>query len=520
MRHSSISGDAHPDGWCTASVTGSYGEERTIEGVCWQENSPENPMVQRYHHTLVAAPSTVPGSYSAGMSPDNGGPRVFGVDYWSHLDHPGGVFHSVQSGCSDQTVDDVYPMSSGAFLPASNDVRCADGTYLENGLLGDVQAVAGTCTYTLVGDDGAGTTNQDTITHEWRMRRADCDPTIDTDGDGIGDCDEHELGSDPTDGGSVPFPDAGGDGDQDGRTNAAEGATDATTGTNTDGDDLPDFLDPDSDNDGIPDAVEEDSDCDSDGIVDWRDADPCGPDPDPGTCTSASTTRGHTVAHYDADYNLARAPDPDFFDWEVSAWWCVENGEVRFQSADSFGEVTLDPAVATALELVGVTFQHDPVDPANFLTPVGSTTVGQVSASTDFEVCANPLMLLTAGTGTAIEKLGIRIAERLMGRMPRSGTAAMWLDDLAPRLDAATIRVEDTLQRTSRRVLNSRAVTPFLPRKMEVGLKAVMDDAFSRDQPRTSRSGLLHRDGVSAGLCSRRSSVLSIPSSRTRTTGR
>ena len=139
-----------------------------------------------------------------------------------------------------------------------------------------------------------------TVTISVAIRRTTCDSAVDTDGGGVADCAEFDLGGDPaaaaddamavdSDGDGITdamegasaappvdtdgdgLPDAqDGDSDQDGRPDAVErGPT--STPVDTDGDGLPNFQDPDSDGDGALDIDESDADDDGDGIPNWLD---------------------------------------------------------------------------------------------------------------------------------------------------------------------------------------------------------------------------------------------------------
>jgi hypothetical protein len=123
-----------------------------------------------------------------------------------------------------------------------------------------------------------------------RLRRVACDPTVDSDGGGLADCTEYDLGGNPavpgddakattdTDGDGVPDlleADAGSDppradSDGDGISDAVE--TNNGQHVDTDGDGIVDALDLDSDNDGIPDAQEGNGDSDGDALPDRLDA--------------------------------------------------------------------------------------------------------------------------------------------------------------------------------------------------------------------------------------------------------
>ena len=105
------------------------------------------------------------------------------------------------------------------------------------------------------------------------LRRTTCDPSVDSDGGGEGDCAEFDAGRSP----GNPADDlAGPDSDGDGRSDVEEGvggAGGAGPPIDTDGDRKPDYQDTDSDQDGIPDAQEGEGDADGDGVPDWQDAD-------------------------------------------------------------------------------------------------------------------------------------------------------------------------------------------------------------------------------------------------------
>ena len=88
------------------------------------------------------------------------------------------------------------------------------------------------------------------------------------------------------------------DSDNDGISNLDEGFTNDGEPLNTDGDDLPDYLDPDSDNDGIDDVIEGTLDTDGDGVPNYLDLDSDGD----GIPDSVEIGRGDTDGDGIPDY--------------------------------------------------------------------------------------------------------------------------------------------------------------------------------------------------------------------------
>ena len=103
---------------------------------------------------------------------------------------------------------------------------------------GLVQAIFHRCVENSDSDDsgGSGSVVHSRLTTEVRFRRLHCDRSVDSDGDGAGDCDEYDHNTNPL----KPSPDTDGDGLSDDE--------EATRGT--------DPHRPDTDGDGIPDGVE------------------------------------------------------------------------------------------------------------------------------------------------------------------------------------------------------------------------------------------------------------------------
>jgi hypothetical protein len=336
-----------------------------------------------------------------------------------------------------------------------------------------LQSVVATCTH-LYSSSGVGTFDSGTITQTIRFRRTNCDPTIDSDSDRLADCTEFSLGTDPlkfdTDGDSL------GDGDEVLRLGTNPLAVDTDGDTLTDPAELQAGTDPtkaDTDGDGLRD--------DADGCpLDATNT--CGtppPPPDPGNACTGATQHGYTTAHYDADFNTVVAPDPDFFDWDVSGRWCVVSNQVKFLNADSFGNVKVNSALATAAELVGVTFRHDPNDPHNVLTTVNGP-IGEVTASTDFDICADVWTLLLSAAGRPVAKATEVASAQVLGRVPTNGTSVdALLNAIALRADASTLQLEEGLLKATDIAMQNDKVSRVIPDKKEAELKAALKEALA-----------------------------------------
>ena len=213
------------------------------------------------------------GTYSANLSGDNTRFAFYGYD---------SVGYDATSSSSFTDANCAQTTSSASSREVANLNSGLCGPPVPNG---NAQAVMGKCRYE---NDVTGDYRREVDTQEWtwRFRRTICDASVDSDLDGLADCSEYDLRTDPsdpdTDDGGVndgaelaagsdptdPLDDADTDTDSDGRSDATEGAG---SSIDTDGDGTPDYQDTDSDNDGSPDSAEGDVDTDGDGIVDWRD---------------------------------------------------------------------------------------------------------------------------------------------------------------------------------------------------------------------------------------------------------
>lgn len=338
----------------------------------------------------------------------------------------------------------------------------------------------------------AGRQHSSTWTYE--MKLDPCDPAVDSDGGGMGDCYEFIAGTNTLD----PSDDGNGDFDNDGVLDGPDNCdfVHNANQADLDGDAIGDACDTDIDGDGLPNDEEvvtdpRDADSDDDSFDDKTDNCPSTSNPDQvdtdkdgvgdaceeGCARDDATDRGYTVAHYDADLGALVAPDPDFFDWEVSAAWCVVDNVVRIKQADSSPTVTLNTGLATALDAVGVTFLHDIDDPDSFVNSFDAAT-GRVDASTDFDACVNPLSLIaSAPTGGVLGRLSERVASRLMGRVPAGQTAAAWLDTAVQRIDRAALQNEEALLRAMKRRLTR--IGNLIPDRIELILQFMLTDRLA-----------------------------------------
>jgi len=260
------------------------------------------------------------------------------------------------------------------------------------------------------------------------MRRTVCDKSVDTDRDDLADCTEFSLQTE------AHNPDTDGDGLTDGE----EVLTYKTDPRNLD-----------SDRGGVSDGTE---------IAAGTNAnDPSDDGPSPTPACDDGAPQGTVGAHYDADLAMAASPDPDFFDWDLSAVWCVKDGVVVIRAADALGAVTLDRTIDTALELIGVNLREDIDDDDRYVVRTAGTT-GSVTASTDFDVCVAPLQLLFPSGG--LKRLADPFLSRAIGRFPRRGTVEAWMDKVTLRLDRSLYEMEERLLTVLERKLRRNTLIP------------------------------------------------------------
>lgn len=132
----------------------------------------------------------------------------------------------------------VYPLGSLCTATDLRRIAVPAGAQAVNGSRGcSSRTVSG----------GSTVTSSENLTVS--IRRVACDRSVDSDRDGMGDCEEQERGRDPL------TPDAAADSDGDGLSDAVEGAGESPP-RDTDSDGTPDHLDADSDDDGLSDADE------------------------------------------------------------------------------------------------------------------------------------------------------------------------------------------------------------------------------------------------------------------------
>lgn len=184
------------------------------------------------------------------------------------------------------------------------------GNYDQNNYFVDqnAQVMSGTCSHTTSSSNPDGEVEQSYIdTYIWNFRRTTCDHTVDTDGGGVGDCDEFNQGTNhknPADDNAL---DTDGDGIVDPRDNCV--TIPNTDQVDFDSDNQGNLCDNDDDNDGHADASDafpldptEWSDNDSDGVGDNRDTDddndgvPDADEPSSGTNPMVFDTDGDGVS--------------------------------------------------------------------------------------------------------------------------------------------------------------------------------------------------------------------------------
>src|SRR5262249_54279168 len=153
----------------------------------------------------------------------------------------------------------------------------------------------------------------------------------------------------------------------------------------------------------------------------------------------------------------------------------------HLKTVDSQGAVTANQYLATVAELLpgGTTFRWDSDDDANFLVPTDGTA-GLVQASSDFELCVSPISLITEGASGLLDKYGAQAAKAILGKMPKSGSAASWIDEMAIRADSATAGLDEKILGRQKRWLDKRKLVKLLPQGMIRALSETVDAEIAR----------------------------------------
>ena len=210
------------------------------------------------------------------LTPDSTGQTIPGFSTGTSQFMTGTIdlFDSGVGICSDptsSTQQEIKYLTAGTTV--CNPPAVATTYYVSE----NAQAVEGSCVLDLAySENGYVITGSETST--WRLRKTNCDFNIDSDGGGVGDCQEYANGTNPGNSTDDGEQDSDGDGVFDSTDNcdAIQNADQA----NFDFDALGDVCDPDDDNDTYPDTTDrfphdptEWVDSDNDGIGD--NADPC-----------------------------------------------------------------------------------------------------------------------------------------------------------------------------------------------------------------------------------------------------
>jgi len=184
-------GEYFNTGNCNATITGS--SSRSFQGAS-QVVCGNDVILQTGWYTDVMPSSSGAGFYGAGLAKADDGFAYLGLVFGSDGQTFPGT-QTVQVGPCDPT-SGVYPYEPT--LPdAKRNELCVDPETRElvGGLVpATAQAVTGGCTITAT----SGPTTS-TVTMTWSMRRADCDVTVDSDGDQLADCEEFNRGTHPGD---------------------------------------------------------------------------------------------------------------------------------------------------------------------------------------------------------------------------------------------------------------------------------------------------------------------------------
>ena len=277
------------------------------------------------------------------------------------------------------------------------------------------------------------------------LRRELCDGAVDTDSDGLSDCVEYGLGTNPE------FDDTDGDGISDFME------TNGGASVDTDGDGILDALDADSDGDGIPDLTEGPSDFDGDGIPNYRDTDSDGDDVPDGldscpssplgtpvnaqgcggggggggsTCTIGTVWPNRGYSEVQQTLELGTIP---IATWQQTARWCSDidlnyivvdrDRTTASMAGASSGSVWLDAGLATVFELLGYTLNSRGTTVEPIVTH-HRDYYAEVEAAGKLDVCFDWTVLIEHGAGKAFTKVVNKVGAKttkIIKRMLKRG---------------------------------------------------------------------------------------------------
>jgi hypothetical protein len=350
------------DSTCRGTVEFSYTQHETSGDELWWHREGEH---------------TVGSDYEAGWA-NWGPPGTFAASFPG--DEPMTIVTTNSSGSEPGEQESPGGSSAGCLIPnADTPAKRAS-----------IQAIVVTCSQ--IQDSNPNQSWTGTI----RMRRTQCDTTIDTDGDDLADCTEFSLQTEPHN------PDTDGDALADGEEVLTHGTDprhpDSDDGGVEDGDEVAlgtDPLDPTDDpetcNDGVsndfdgladfpadpgcssPSDPSElgDNDCDNgadddgDSKVDWPADDGCDdvsdlteavPD-----CNGADVLERHyTTISGVSSIGAAALPDPDFGTFDMGVRWCITPSGPAIDQANPTASLSGNWIVLGVLEVFGLQPYHTP----------------------------------------------------------------------------------------------------------------------------------------------------------------
>lgn len=287
---------------------------------------------------------------------------------------------------------------------------------------------------------------------DYQLRLNPCDPTVDSDGGGVGDCDEYAAGTDtlrPNDDGDPV------DTDGDGRPDLLDNCVSVPNAdqANLDGDIAGDVCDPDDDNDTLPDLQESvtdprDWDTDDDLVHDGVDLCPTEPGdeqlqgcPDLGCDSPTVTERKYSIADGTASLPLPGLPDPDFGTFSLGVSWCIR----------SDGSARVDEVPVASAELSGNWVFLATLEELGFAPSVSRVSVGQgdiaVSATANYYVDFNAVEVAASlvPQGRLLDKVKDatrRYGDRVDDGMSKAKAARLFAAHVGKQLDKFNAKIQ------------------------------------------------------------------------------